>query len=91
MDNLGACQGLPLSRDTCGHLHPEKQILSQPQSLPAKQLLDHGNAGVGLCPQLPNAAVRQKIVDKSPDKNIPMHFVFTRPSNASEFEARDRI
>ena len=79
------------TQGACSHLHIEKRILSQPQSLPAKQLLDHGDTGVGLCLQGPNAVVRQKFVDKGLDKNIPMLFVFTRPSNTSEYEARDSI
>jgi hypothetical protein len=40
------------------HLHINKRILSQPRSLPAKQLLDHDDTVVGLCPQRPNAVVR---------------------------------
>ena len=48
---------------------------------------DHSDAGVGLCLQLPKAFVLQKFVDMSLDKNISVHFVFTCPSNTSEFEA----
>ena len=54
-----------------------------------KQLFDYSDVGVGLRHQLPKACVLQKVVDMSPDKNISVHFVFTRPSNTSEFEARD--
>ena len=48
---------------------------------------DHSDAGVGLCLQLHKAFVLQKFVDMSLDKNISVHFVFTCPSDTSEFEA----
>jgi hypothetical protein len=52
-----------------------------------EEAFDHSDAGVGLCLLLPKAFVLQKFVDMSLNKNISVHFVFTCPSNTSEFEA----
>ena len=52
-----------------------------------EEAFDHSDAGVGLCLLLPKAFVLQKFVDISFNKNISVHFVFTCPSNTSEFEA----
>ena len=52
-----------------------------------EEAFDHSDAGVGLCLLLPKAFVLQKFVDMSLSKNISVHFVFTCPSNTSEFDA----
>ena len=52
-----------------------------------EEAFDHSNTGVGLCLLLPKAFVLQKLVDMSLHKDISVHFVFTCPSNTSEFEA----
>ena len=52
-----------------------------------EEAFDHSNTGVGLCLLLPKAFVLQKFVDMSLQKDISVHFVFTCPSNTSEFEA----
>ena len=48
---------------------------------------DHSDVGVGLCLQLPKAFCPSEVVDMSFDQNISVHFVFTCPSNTSDFEA----
>lgn len=52
-----------------------------------EEAFDHSNTGVGLCLLLPKAFVLQKFVDISLQRNISVHFVFTVPSDACEFEA----
>ena len=52
-----------------------------------EEAFDHSNTGVGLCLLLPKAYVLQKFVDISLQRNISVHFVFTVPSDACEFEA----
>ena len=51
-----------------------------------EEAFDHGNTGVGLCLLLPKAFVLQKLVDISLQRDISVHFVFTVPSDACEFE-----
>ena len=52
-----------------------------------EEAFDHSDTGVGLCLLLPKAYVLQKFVDICLNKDISVHFVFTCPSNTSEFEA----
>ena len=52
-----------------------------------EEAFDHSDTGVGLCLLLPKAYVLQKFVDICFNKDISVHFVFTCPSNTSEFEA----
>ena len=61
------------------------QINTQALSLPMKKLLITVMLASVLCLLLPKAFVLQKFVDMSLSKNISVHFVFTCPSNTSEF------
>ena len=60
---------------------------TQALSLPMKKPLITDDTGVGLCLLLPKAYVLQKFVDICLNKDVSVHFVFTCPSNTSEFEA----
>ena len=51
-----------------------------------EEAFDHSNTGVGLCLLLPKAFALQKLVDISVQRDISVHFVFTVPSDACEFE-----
>lgn len=52
-----------------------------------EEAFDHCDTGVGLCLLLPRAFVLRKIVDPCIVRDISVHFVFTCPSGACEFEA----
>lgn len=52
-----------------------------------EETLYHCDAGVGLCLLLPKAYVLGKFVDHCIEKDTSVHFVFTCPSSACEFEA----
>ena len=52
-----------------------------------EEAFDHCDAGVGSCLLLPKALVLRKLIDHSINKDISVHFVFTCPSSAFEFEA----
>ena len=52
-----------------------------------EEAFGHCDTGVGLCLLLPKAFVLRKFVDYSIERDISVHFVFTCPSNTSEFEA----
>ena len=51
-----------------------------------EEAFDHSNTGVGLCLLLPKAFALQKLIDISVQRDISVHFVFTVPSDACEFE-----
>jgi len=52
-----------------------------------EEAFDHCGIGVGLCLLLPRAYVLWKFVDLCIERDISVHFVFTCPISACEFEA----